>query len=72
VSIRRESAGVITFRIGDFGFRIENIKTKLKNHMRIPQSAFPNPQSSGGALQNIKSQGVGCQVSGKRNVEAET
>jgi hypothetical protein len=40
-----QSAGVITFRIGDLGFRIENTKTKFENYLRIPQSAFPNPQS---------------------------
>jgi hypothetical protein len=40
-----QSAGVITFRIGDLGFRIENTKTKFENYFRIPQSAFPNPQS---------------------------
>jgi hypothetical protein len=55
----RQFAGVITFRIGDLGFvlrtptlwagsrfRIENTKTKLEKHLRIPQSALPNPQSS--------------------------
>lgn len=41
----RKSARVITFRIGDLGFRIENTNTKFKNYLRIPQSAFPNPQS---------------------------
>ena len=40
----RQSAGIITFRIGDLGFRIENTKTKFENYLRIPQSAFPNPQ----------------------------
>jgi len=34
----RQSAKVITFRI-------ENTKTKFENYLRIPQSAFPNPQS---------------------------
>ena len=33
---------VVTFRIGDLGFRIENTKTKFKNYLRIPQSAFRN------------------------------
>jgi hypothetical protein len=60
----RQFAGVITFRIGDLGFvlrtptlwagsrfRIENTKTKLEKHLRIPQSAFPNPQSSSPVLQ---------------------
>jgi hypothetical protein len=36
---------VITFRIGDLGFGIVNTKTKFENSLRIPQSAFPNPQS---------------------------
>ena len=57
--VLRQSAGVITFRIGDLGFvlraptlragsrfRIENTKTKFENYLRIPQSAFPNPQLS--------------------------
>ena len=41
----RKSARVTTFGIGDLGFRIENTNTKLKNYLRIPQSAFPNLQS---------------------------
>jgi hypothetical protein len=41
----REFVGVITFRIGDLGFRIKNTKMKFENYLRIPQSAFPNPQS---------------------------
>lgn len=41
----RQSAGVITFRIVDLGLRIENTTMNFENHLRIPQSAFPNPQS---------------------------
>jgi hypothetical protein len=61
-----ESAGVITFRIGDLGFvlrtptlragsrfRIENTKTKFENYLRIPQSAFPNPQTRCSTTPNI-------------------
>jgi hypothetical protein len=29
----------------DLGFRIEDTKMKFENQLRIPQSAFPNPQS---------------------------
>jgi len=43
----RQAAEVITFRIGDLGFRIESIKTKFENYLKIPQSTFPNPQSRG-------------------------
>ena len=39
------SIGVIKFRIGDFGFRIENTNTQFKNYIGILPSAFPNPQS---------------------------
>jgi hypothetical protein len=35
---------VVTFPIADLGFWIENTKTKFKNYLRIPQSAFRNPQ----------------------------
>jgi hypothetical protein len=41
----RQCAGVIIFRIGDLGFRIQNTKTKFENYLTIPQSAFANPQS---------------------------
>ena len=50
----RLSAGVITFRIGDFGFRSEHNKIQIKNSISIPQSAFRIPKSAIELLQSSK------------------
>ena len=48
--VLRQSAGVITFRIGDLGFGIEMNKVQGKDLFRIPQSAFLNLESPGALL----------------------
>jgi hypothetical protein len=57
--ILRLSAGVITSRIGDFGFRLELNRDKIKPLFRIPQSAFLNPQWSAPVFQDSSQSGSG-------------